>query len=69
MNKGKARTRKNQLRVHYDCPNDGPDVGIDVGLDSAIEIAIKPFGYRRWASGYEMETGIRDLAFDKKENN
>ena len=37
---------------------------IDVRLDQKIEMALKPFGFKRWASGYDLTTGERDLAFD-----
>ena len=31
--------------------------------DSAIEDALFAFGLKRWASGYDFTTGVRDLAF------
>ena len=32
--------------------------------DDAIHDIMQPFGAKRWASGYEFGTNIRDLAFD-----
>lgn len=52
---------KKELRVKYDGP-------IDPMIDHAIEEAIAPFGFRRWASGVNMEDGKRDLAFDQDLN-
>ena len=42
---------------------------IDEKVDKAIEKALKPLGLRRWASGYNLVEGIRDLAFDSKVKN
>lgn len=47
------------LRVHYDGK-------VNAELDKAIEEALVPFGLRRWASGYDVEEDIRDLAFDDR---
>ncbi len=51
--------KKGELRVYY-----GSD-DINTEMDRAIEKAIEPFGYQQWASGYELGTATRDLAFDK----
>lgn len=40
---------------------------VNIELDKAIEVAVKPFGYLRWASGYNIETGWRDIVFNNKE--
>ncbi len=48
-----------QLKVYYDSKVINPH------LDDAIENAVKPFGYKRWASGYDLVGHKRDLAFDK----
>ena len=37
---------------------------IDVNLDEKIETVLAPLGFKRWASGYDLTTGVRDLAFD-----
>jgi len=37
---------------------------IDENLDQKIERALEPLGFKRWASGYDLTTGERDLAFD-----
>ena len=40
--------------------------GFDSKLDQAIANTIKPFGYKRWASGFEHGTNVRDIAFEKR---
>ena len=40
--------------------------GINQGIDSAIEDALGLFGMKRWASGQDLTTGVRDLAFQRK---
>ena len=37
---------------------------IDEQLDQKIETALSPLGFKRWASGCDLTTGGRDLAFD-----
>ena len=54
-------SKKRQLKVYYDSED------INTELDKAIEMAVKPFGYERWASGYSIPERKRDLAFDKEE--
>ena len=39
--------------------------GFDEKLDRALEGTLKKFGYRLWASGFEIDTRERDLAFEK----
>ena len=53
--------KKNELKVYYTSPD-----GVNEKLDKAIEKALAPFGFKMWASGMEIESMIRDLAFDKK---
>ena len=48
------------LKVIYD----KQESGINAELDNAIEEAFKAIGFTRWASGYDLTTGKRDLAFD-----
>ena len=57
--------KKNNLKVFYD---EGVTIcgSINEELDKAIEKALKPFGYTRWASGTDMVSGVRDLAFERK---
>lgn len=43
------------------------DGKVDTKLDKQIEEALKPLGFRRWASGFNFCEGKRDLAFEKKE--
>ena len=40
---------------------------IDENLDQKIERALEPLGFKRWASGYDLTTGERDLAFDNED--
>jgi len=56
--------RKNELRVYYQT---GTNVSVGFKLDRAIEKALAKFGYRRWDSGVEPQTGVRNLSFDKIE--
>lgn len=53
-------SKKQELKVFYDSKD------INTKLDKAIEDAIKPFGYKWWASGYNLVDHKRDLAFDKE---
>jgi len=50
---------ENEIRVFYN--RNGK---IDKELDSQIESCLTTVGFRRWASGLEIGTGIRDLAFE-----
>ena len=38
--------------------------GLNVELDKALEDLLRQFNLKRWASGMDLETGERDLAFD-----
>ena len=49
-----------ELRVYYKA-----NEKIDRDMDETIEMSLKSFGYIRWASGYNFETGVRDLAFER----
>lgn len=40
--------------------------GFNQELDTALEKTLSEFGYDRWASGMELDAGLRDLAFDKR---
>lgn len=52
-----------ELRVYYkDLQN------INTALDKAIEKAVEPFGLKRWASGFDLKTGERNLVFDNKKS-
>ncbi len=55
----------NKLKVEYDIPKQA-DIDTFFEVGKAIEKALKPFGYKRGASGFNFKTRIRDLAFDKK---
>ena len=54
-------SKKQELKVYYDSED------INTELDKAIVKAIKLFGYKWWASGYNLIEHKRDLAFDKRE--
>lgn len=47
------------LKVKYEY-----EYGIDVSLDKKITEFFEGLGFRRWASGTEIGTRIRDLCFD-----
>ena len=38
---------------------------VDEEIDKAVEDALKPLGFRRWAAGFAVEEGCRDLAFER----
>ena len=40
---------------------------IDESLDQKLETALAPLGFKRWASGYDLTTGERDLSFDDEQ--
>jgi len=50
-----------ELEVRYNVKD-----GIDEKIDDAIAKALKPLGYERWASGINLKTRVRDIAFDTK---
>ena len=39
---------------------------VDTELDTAIREAVKPFGYRMFASGCNRINGVRDIALSKR---
>ena len=54
-----------QLKVYYWPENNQ----IHQNIDDAIEKALEPFGFERWASGYNLEENCRDLSFDSLNRN
>ena len=42
-------------------------VAASSNLDAEIRDALSKIGFKCWASGIEIDTGIRDLAFDTEE--
>ena len=54
--------KEGELKVYYKVGG-----GLNEKLDIAIEKFLKEFGYVRWASGFNMKKGVRDLAFERKE--
>lgn len=53
--------KKNHLKVYYKIPEE-----VDTDLDEAIEKALEPFGFERWASGFQLVHKVRDLAFKRE---
>ena len=51
-----------EVRVIYD----GGEVNAE--LDAALEALLEAFGLTRWASGYDLTNGERDLAFERKDD-
>jgi len=49
-----------EIKVHYNGDEIRPK------LDEALEECLAKFGFKRWASGYDLIDKIRDLAFDKE---
>jgi len=53
-----------EVRIYY-----RTKVGdIDTELDEALGVVLEKFGYRRWASGFEIAIDVRNLVFGKKKN-
>jgi len=50
----------NEIKIYY-------NGGLNTRFDNAIEKVLNMFGYRRWASGMEFGSGVRDLCFEKKQ--
>ena len=55
------RLKENELKVFYHGK-------LNEKLDEDIGDLLKTHGYQCWASGFDLEDCIRDLAFDKKSN-
>ena len=56
-----------ELKIYYRPFDTEPEgSGIYTFFKNWMETALTAFGYKRWASGIDTETGVRDLAFDKK---
>ncbi len=52
--------KDNEIKIYYRCKE-----GVNIALDEALESHLNTLGYRRWASGCNLESGVRDLAFEK----
>lgn len=50
-----------EIEVYYKGP-------LDKGIDQSIESCLEKLGYKMWASGYNLDEGVRVLNFDKDEN-
>ena len=48
-----------ELKIYY-------TGGLDEDLDNKLRKFLKTLGYKSWASGMDLTTGTRDLAFDKE---
>jgi len=51
------------LKVYYECQDSG---SINKYFESDIRDLVKKYGLTFYASGMDMETGIRDMAFEFK---
>lgn len=49
----------NQMRIYF-----GSDYRMNVEFEKELEAFLKQYGFSWWASGTEVGTGIRDIAFD-----
>ena len=49
------------LKVYYECQDSG---SINKYFESDIRDLVKKYGLTFYASGMDMETGIRDMAFE-----
>ena len=56
---GEGMKRTLKMKVVYDGPG-------NIRLDNALTKCMRKNGWSRWASGINMSTGERDLAFDKE---
>ena len=56
--------KKGELRVFYRCAEEGKM--LDSDLDNHLIAMLKSFNYESWASGTDLTTGVRELAFEKK---
>jgi len=61
MEEKKMELKDNECRIYYK----GKERFLP--FEKELEKLFKDNGFERWASGYDMQDGIRDLCFDKKE--
>ena len=52
--------KENECRVYY------TGEGRFLPFEKELEQLFKDNGFERWASGYDLTNGIRDLCFEKK---
>lgn len=53
----------NELRIYYNLPGD-----IVLKLDDEIKKVVEKLtGLKFWASGFDLGTGVRDICFDKED--
>jgi len=50
--------KRDELKIFY-------AGGLNENLDKKLTNLLKEFGYKRWASGMNLKTLIRDLAYDR----
>jgi len=51
------------LKIYYECQDNG---NMNKYFESDIRDLVKKYGLTFYASGMDMETGIRDMAFEFK---
>ena len=56
--------KEGELKIFY-LVKEG-EIAINVDMDAALEVVLKKFGFRRGASGFDLTSDVRDLAFEKK---
>ena len=56
-----------RIEVTYDMNEIKSENRDSMKLDKTITDALKQVGFKRYASGIEIDTGVRDLAFDAPE--
>ena len=54
------KLRKGQLNIYYDGKG-------EYELEKDLRELLKSYGYKFWASGFDLVDKVRDLAFEKKE--
>jgi hypothetical protein len=57
--------KKGELRIFYRCEDEVKMLDSDLDL-TLIETLKREFYYECWASGTDLTTGVRELAFEKK---
>ncbi len=55
--------KPNQLKIYI-----GKDYEIDLAFEKKLAIIFNQHGYRSTGQGKDLETGIRDICFEKKES-
>ena len=53
------KLKENEFRIYYKIK------GRLVNFEKELEKLFEKYGYKRWASGYDLNSGVRDLWFEK----